>query len=60
VDLIETERREPNQKRKTIAFLLVMGLIMASEIGKGNAVVDRVSHATVIAFMGARIFFRNI
>ena len=48
------------KSRKTRAFLLVLAIIFVGTFWRDNPVVDKISHAAVLAFMGARIFVKYL
>jgi len=55
------ERREQNRKVKTKAFLIVMiSFLVVKIVGEHYQSVDHYSHLAVLAFLGARIFLRDI
>lgn len=56
----EDQESKQMKKRKTRAFGVVLVVVFIGTMWEGNPVVDKVSHAAVVAFMGARIFLKYL
>ena len=48
------------KKRKTVAFLVVLMIGFVATLFHDNPRVDKITHAAVLAFLGARIFVKEL
>jgi len=44
------------KRRKTVAFLVVLTIVFIGTFFTGHPMVDKISHAAIVAFMATRIF----
>ena len=56
--LFRRERRQHEKRRRQMIFAAVLAVFFLGELFKGTPWVDQMSHALVVAFFGARTFFR--